>query len=85
MSFGKHLNCYRERFSFLGAPIDDDAEITHGLGPCENGPCAAEFGPCVQNSDCMYGNVCIEDMDTCRNMISPCCQKSNHAIKQVPL
>ena len=60
----------------LGIPIDDDAVITHGLGPCENGPCAAEFGPCVMNSDCMYGNVCIEDMDTCKNMVSPCCQKS---------
>lgn len=50
----------------LGAP--------QSMQPCPNGPCAALFGPCVEDGDCMGGNVCVDDMDTCRNMISPCCQ-----------
>ena len=56
----------------LGAPQDGP---NHGLGACPNGPCAALWGPCVEDSDCMEeGNVCVDDMETCRNMVAPCCQ-----------
>merc|ERR1712080_362594 len=56
----------------LGAPQDGP---NHGLGACPNGPCAALWGPCVEDSDCMEeGNVCVDDMETCRNMFAPCCQ-----------
>ena len=61
----------------IGAPQN------HGLGPCENGPCAALFGPCVEDSDCLGGNVCVDDMDTCMNMIAPCCQKAPE-VPEVP-
>ena len=44
------------------------------MPPCPNGPCAALFGPCTDDNDCVDGNVCIDDMNTCKNMIVPCCQ-----------
>jgi len=59
------INTYN---TVLGAPQN------HGLQPCPNGPCAALFGPCVEDGDCMGGNVCVDDMDSCMNMVSPCCQ-----------
>merc|ERR1711994_62809 len=62
------LVLFMNSIDVLGAPQN------HGMGPCENGPCAALFGPCVEDTDCMGGNVCVDDMDTCMNMISPCCQ-----------
>ena len=42
---------------------------------CPNGPCATLFGPCVADSDCIGDNMaCVDDMDSCMNMIAPCCQ-----------
>ena len=46
---------------------------SHGLGPCNK--CATTYGPCVQDSDCMDGNVCVNDPNTCKNYVVPCCQK----------
>ena len=41
---------------------------------CPNGPCATLFGPCVADSDCIGDNMaCVDDMDSCMNMIAPCC------------
>ena len=40
---------------------------------CPNGPCAVLFGPCVEDSDCMYGNVCVNNANMCKNMV-PCCR-----------
>lgn len=59
--------------AILGAPQN------HGLGPCPNGPCAAIFGPCVEDNDCIGGNICVDDMDSCLNMIAPCCQMDTGA------
>ena len=49
------------------------------MEPCPNGPCAALFGPCTADSDCLGGNVCVDDMDGCMNMISPCCMMGSAA------
>jgi len=57
----------------LGAPQMSMME------PCPNGPCAALFGPCTADSDCLGGNVCVDDMDGCMNMISPCCMMGSAA------
>ena len=44
------------------------------MGACPNGPCATLFGPCVADSDCIGDNMaCVDDMDSCMNMIAPCC------------
>ena len=58
---------------FKGAP-------SHGLGKCPNGPCAAMFGPCIQDGDCLYGNVCVDDSATCKNFVFPCCQRKKHLL-----
>ena len=58
---------------FKGAP-------SHDLGKCLNGPCAAMFGPCIQDGDCLYGNVCVDDSDTCQNLVFPCCQRKKHLL-----
>ena len=52
----------------------------HGLGKCPKGPCAAMFGPCLQDGDCLYGNVCVDDSDTCKNFVFPCCQGKNQLL-----
>ena len=53
---------------------------SHGLGKCPKGPCAAMFGPCVQDGDCLYGNVCVDDSATCQNFVFPCCQRKNQLL-----
>ena len=58
---------------YKGAP-------NHGLGKCPKGPCAAMFGPCIQDGDCLYGNVCVDDSDTCKNFVFPCCQRKNQLL-----
>jgi len=55
------------------------APQTMMMEPCPNGPCATLFGPCTADSDCMGGNVCVDDMDGCMNMISPCCMMGSGA------
>lgn len=59
---------------FMSASVILGAPQNHGLGACPNGPCATLFGPCIEDSDCIGGNVCVDDMDSCMNMIAPCCQ-----------
>ena len=58
---------------FKGAP-------SHGLGKCPKGPCAAMFGPCIQDGDCLYGNVCVDDSHTCKNFVFPCCQRKKQLL-----
>ena len=48
------------------------------LEECPNGPCAVMDGPCIADTDCIGDNmVCFDDvnMDTCKNMMSPCCRR----------
>ena len=65
---------YNHYFLIKGAP-----QMNPLTDPCPNGPCAALFGPCTADSDCMGGNVCVDDMDACMNMISPCCMMGSGA------
>ena len=42
------------------------------------------YGPCIVDDDCMAGNVCMADMNSCLNGVIPCCMSGNEAPKEIP-